>query len=76
MSASPLEHLLGPLAVNGIGAVFLLAGVIGLFVPSLAQAIPGLSDPATAWTLLAVGVLLDAWSSFAIIQRLRQRKPR
>ena len=34
----------------------LLVGVAGLFVPGIASAVPALSDPAAAWTLLATGV--------------------
>jgi len=64
---------LGPLIVNGIGSLLLLAGVIGVFVPSIAQSVPGLADPVTAWTLLAVGVVLDGWSCLAIVQRLRRK---
>jgi protein-S-isoprenylcysteine O-methyltransferase Ste14 len=76
MAGEPDRNLLvGPLIANAIGTLFLLAGAIGLFVPQLAQSVPGLADPLTAWTLLGIGVVLDTWSGLAIVQRLR-RKPR
>ncbi len=74
-TARPPSLPLGPLAVNAVGALLLMAGAIGLFVPAIAQSIPALADPATAWTLLASGAVLDAWSCLAIVQRLR-RTPR
>lgn len=63
---------LGALAVNVLGTLLATAGIVGLLVPDLARHVPALTDALTAWTLLVVGLALDAWSVRAIIARLRR----
>jgi len=65
---------LGPVAVNAVGTLLLMAGALGLFVPGAISAMPALADPAIAWIVLVLGGVLDAWACLAIVQRLR-RKP-
>lgn len=63
------------LAVNGLGALFLAGGLLGLFAPGVLDAAPALKDPATAWTLLGLGIALDLGGAWAILSHMRARRP-
>ncbi|MEQ8663954.1 MAG: hypothetical protein RLW62_24300 [Gammaproteobacteria bacterium] len=53
-------------AVSLIGA-----GICGLTQPEL---VPPLARPAVAWSLIGVGVLLDAWAVLAIVGAVRRTR--
>jgi len=72
--AKPAPFPLGAVAANALGTLCLAAGVFGLFVPQMLDAAPALKDPTTAWTLIGVGILLDAGSAVSIVSFLRSRR--
>lgn len=54
-----------------VAALFLAAGVTGLFLPEVA---PRLARPAVAWSLIGVGVVLDGFAVAALFSaRARAR---
>lgn len=62
------------LGVNAVGALFLAAGLLGVFAPAVLDAVPALQDPATAWTLLGAGIALDLGGAWAIVSHMRARR--
>lgn len=65
---------LGAIAANVVGGLFLAAGVLGLYAPDALGAVPALKDPATAWTLIGVGALLDLGAAATIMGHLKSRR--
>jgi tellurite resistance protein TehA-like permease len=60
-----------PLSTLGLGAlsvVMIAAGAIGLVEPDL---VPQLARPAVAWSLIAVGVLMDVYAMLCIVRTFR-----
>jgi hypothetical protein len=64
----------GAIAVNVLGGLFLAAGLLGLFAPDVLGAVPALTDPATAWSLVGVGIALDVGAALTIVGHVRARQ--
>lgn len=58
------------LVLNGVGAMMMAAGVMGLFAP---DAVPALAAPAVAYSLFAVGLSLDAVAVLSILRVVAHR---
>lgn len=65
---NPAPIPLAFIGLTSVAALFLGAGVVGLFAPDL---LPPLASPAVAWSLLGVGIILDVG---AVLQLLSSRK--
>ena len=59
------------LAINLLGALLLVAGIAALIVRDIGESVPALADRTTAWSLIGVGLLLDAWSIATIVRGRR-----
>lgn len=59
-------------AATSMASLFLAAGILGLFAP---EVIPALADKAVVWSLLGVGIALDGWAVFLLMQASRKRVP-
>jgi fluoride ion exporter CrcB/FEX len=53
------------LLVNGVGALMMAAGMMGLVAP---DAVPALARPAVAYALLGAGLMLDAAAVMSILR--------
>lgn len=65
-----------PFAGIGLSAVamlFLGAGVFGLLEPA---SVPQLASPAVAWSLIAVGIVLDVAAILIVLGARKTRAPR
>jgi hypothetical protein len=60
------------LVLDGLGALMLAAGVLGL-TGAGAELVPHLGDPRVAWTLVVVGAGLMALAAVKIVAALRAR---
>lgn len=67
---------MGAIAVNVLGGLFLAAGLLGVFAPDVLKAVPALTDPATAWSLVGVGIALDVGAALIILGHVRARQQR
>jgi hypothetical protein len=67
---------LGAVAVNVMGGLFIAAGLIGLFAPDVVKAVPALTDPTTAWSLVGVGIALDVGAALTLLGHVRARQQR
>ncbi|MGE0857500.1 MAG: hypothetical protein AB7I01_20785 [Gammaproteobacteria bacterium] len=69
MTASP--NLPMPLLLlNGIGALLIAVGAMGLTSPDL---MPPLAAPGVAWALIGAGALIDGGAALGIVLHLRRR---
>lgn len=76
-ATKPAAFPIGAVVANAVGVLLLAAGLVGLLVPDLANAVPALGDPTTAWTLLGAGIALDVGAAVAIVAHFRSRsRPR
>ena len=57
------------IALMAIAVPFIAAGAIGLTSPEL---VPPLANPKIAWSLIGVGILMDAVASFQIVMTAKQ----
>lgn len=62
---SPNPIPLPLLLVNGIGAMMMAAGMMGLVAPDV---VPALARPAVAYALLGVGLMLDTAAVLSIVR--------
>lgn len=67
---------MGAVAVNVLGGLFLAVGLMGLFAPDVLKAVPALTDPTTAWSLVGVGIALDVGAALTILGHVRARQQR
>lgn len=67
---------MGAVAVNVLGGLFLAVGLLGLFAPDVLKAVPALTDPMTAWSLVGVGIALDVGAALTILGHVRARQQR
>lgn len=67
---------MGAVAVNVLGGLFLAVGLMGLFAPDVLKAVPALTDPMTAWSLVGVGIALDVGAALTILGHVRARQQR
>ncbi len=58
----------GVFAQLGLANFLVATGAIGIAVPEI---VPALSSPRVAWSLLGVGMIVDAWAIFGLIGALR-----
>lgn len=61
------------IVLSVVAIVFLAAGACGLLSPGT---VPQLAAPAVAWSLITVGVVLDAAALFIVIGAARPRRRR
>lgn len=61
------------IVLSMVAMAFLAAGAYGLMSP---EAVPQLAAPAIAWSLIAVGVMLDAAALFVVIGAAKPRRRR
>lgn len=59
------------LLVNGLGALMMAAGVIGLTAP---EVVPALSRPALAYALIGVGLALDLAAVTGIMKAMAKAR--
>ena len=62
------------LVLGAVAMLFLGAGAYGLIKP---EAVPQLAAPAVTWSLIAVGIVLDAAALFVVLgaaRKLRRRQ--
>jgi len=71
----PAPFPIGAAIVNALGGLLIAAGLVGLFAPEILTSVPALKDPATAWTLVGVGIALDVGAACTIVSHLRSRRP-
>jgi uncharacterized MnhB-related membrane protein len=62
---------LAPIVLSAFAVALIGAGVCGLVQPAL---VPPLARPAVAWSLIAVGAMLDTWAMLAIVQAARRAR--
>lgn len=60
------------LLLNGVGALLIAIGAMGLTSPEL---LPPLAAPGVAWALIAAGALIDGGAAVGIVLHLRRRAP-
>lgn len=75
-AAKGVDLPMGAIAVNVLGGLFLAVGLLGLFAPDVLKAVPALTDPMTAWSLVGVGIALDVGAALTILGHVRARQQR
>lgn len=61
------------IGLSAVAMLFLGAGVFGLLEPA---AVPQLASPAVAWSLIAVGIVLDVAAISIVLGARKTRAPR
>jgi hypothetical protein len=59
------------LVLNAVGVACLAGGVCGLATPEM---VPALSSPAVAWSLIAVGAMMDGYAMLGIVGHARRAR--
>ena len=60
------------IALSTVASALLAVGIVALVSPGL---IPGVSSPMVAWTMIAVGAIVDAMAMVQIIRAARRAQP-
>lgn len=63
----------GAVLASACGTAMMAAGLIALVAPEVAKMVPGLTDAATAWALIAAGIAIEAGAMVTILRRIQPR---
>lgn len=73
VSTSDKPNLVSFIVMTSVAVPLLAAGIIGLTAPEI---LPWPSNPSIAWSLIAVGGIMDAAAVFTLLAELKRVRPR